>query len=85
MYRPQTNVVTRPVAGTNGTGISLVGHHEILIPLIAAAVIEARSEAEAAGTQRLRACARCLRPEALSLLESEIRAGVAQPVRARVS
>ena len=41
MYRPQTNVVTRPVAGTNGLGISLVGHHEILIPLIAAAVIEA--------------------------------------------
>ena len=41
MYRPQTNVVTRPVAGTNGVGISLIGHHEILIPLIAAAVIEA--------------------------------------------
>jgi hypothetical protein len=41
MYRPQTNVVTRPVAGTNGVGISLVGHHEILIPLIAAAVIDA--------------------------------------------
>jgi hypothetical protein len=41
MYRPQTNVVTRPVAGTTGTGISLVGHHEILIPLIAAAVIDA--------------------------------------------
>jgi hypothetical protein len=39
-YRPQTNVVTRPVAGTGGQGISLVGHHEILIPLIAAAVIE---------------------------------------------
>ena len=39
MYRAQTNVVTRPVAGM-GTGISLVGHHEILIPLIAAAVIE---------------------------------------------
>jgi deoxyhypusine synthase len=39
-YRPQTNVVTRPVAGTKGQGISLVGHHEILIPLIAAAVIE---------------------------------------------
>jgi hypothetical protein len=32
--------VKRPVAGI-GTGISLVGHHEILIPLIAAAVIEA--------------------------------------------
>ena len=41
MYRPQTNVVTRPVAGTNGVGISLVGHHEVLIPLIAAAVIGA--------------------------------------------
>jgi hypothetical protein len=40
MYRPETNVVTRPIAGTNGAGISLVGHHEILIPLIAAAVIE---------------------------------------------
>ena len=45
MYRPQTNVVTRPVAGTDGVGISLVGHHEILIPLIAAAVIEAGGEA----------------------------------------
>ena len=32
-------VVNRPVAGTNGAGISLVGHHEILIPLIAAALI----------------------------------------------
>jgi hypothetical protein len=41
MYRPQTNVVMRPVAGIDGVGISLVGHHEILIPLIAAAVIEA--------------------------------------------
>lgn len=41
MYRPQTNVVTRPVAGTNGVGISLVGHHEVLIPLIAAAVVNA--------------------------------------------
>ena len=40
MYRPQTNVVMRPVAGTAGAGISLVGHHEILIPLIAAAAIE---------------------------------------------
>jgi hypothetical protein len=40
LYRPQTNVVSRPVAGTTGLGINLVGHHEILIPLIAAAVIE---------------------------------------------
>jgi hypothetical protein len=39
LYRPQTNVVSRPVSGT-GHGYSLVGHHEILIPLIAAALIE---------------------------------------------
>jgi hypothetical protein len=40
MYRPQTNVLTRPVAGGRGLGISLVGHHEILIPLLAAAIVE---------------------------------------------
>ena len=39
LYRPQTNVVTRPVAGI-GRGISLVGHHELLIPLLAAALVE---------------------------------------------
>ena len=37
LYRPQTNVVTRPTAGS-GRGYSLVGHHEIMIPLLAAAV-----------------------------------------------
>jgi hypothetical protein len=36
-YRPQTNVVRRPTAGT-GTGLSLTGHHEILLPLIAFAL-----------------------------------------------
>ena len=30
-YRPQTNVVSRPTAGT-GRGYSLIGHHEIMIP-----------------------------------------------------
>jgi hypothetical protein len=40
MYRPHTNVVTRPVAGTRGAGFSLIGHHEVLIPLLAAALIE---------------------------------------------
>ena len=39
MYRPQTNVVTRPTAGS-GRGYSLIGHHEIMIPLLAAALIE---------------------------------------------
>jgi hypothetical protein len=38
-YRPLTNVVTRPTAGI-GTGYSLTGHHELLIPLLAAALIE---------------------------------------------
>jgi len=38
MYRPLTNVVARPTAGT-GRGYSLVGHHEIMIPLLAAAIV----------------------------------------------
>jgi len=41
-YRAQTNVVSRPTAGT-GRGYSLVGHHEIMIPLLAAAVKAASS------------------------------------------
>ena len=39
LYRPLTNVVSRPTAGI-GKGYSLVGHHEIMIPLLAAALIE---------------------------------------------
>ncbi|PIE61404.1 MAG: hypothetical protein CSA29_03525 [Desulfobacterales bacterium] len=39
-YRPMTNVVNRPTLG-KGRGYAIVGHHEILIPLIAAGVIEA--------------------------------------------
>jgi hypothetical protein len=42
-YRPLTNVVNRPTAG-NGRGYSLTGHHELLIPLLAAALIEENSE-----------------------------------------
>jgi len=38
-YRPQTNVVARPTAGT-GRGYSLVGHHELMIPLLAAGLVE---------------------------------------------
>jgi hypothetical protein len=37
LYRPESSVVSRPTAGT-GRGYSLVGHHEIMIPLLAAAV-----------------------------------------------
>src|SRR5688500_14821863 len=39
-YRPLTNVVTRPTLGT-GKGYALTGHHELLIPLLAAALVEA--------------------------------------------
>jgi hypothetical protein len=38
-YRPNTNVVQRPTAGV-GRGYSLTGHHEILVPLLAAALVE---------------------------------------------
>jgi hypothetical protein len=39
-YRPQVNVVQRPTAGS-GRGYQLVGHHEIMFPLLCAAVFEA--------------------------------------------
>jgi hypothetical protein len=38
-YRPMTNVVQRPTL-EGGEGYSLVGHHEIMFPLLASAVIE---------------------------------------------
>ncbi len=38
-YRPLTNVVQRPVL-KDGRGYNLIGHHEILLPLIAAGLIE---------------------------------------------
>jgi hypothetical protein len=38
-YRPTQNVVRRPTAGRD-RGFALTGHHEIMFPLLAAAVIE---------------------------------------------
>jgi len=38
-YRPLTNVVARPTAGI-GKGYSFVGAHEIMLPLLAAALVE---------------------------------------------
>jgi hypothetical protein len=38
-YRPIQNVVKRPTEG-GGRGISLTGHHELMIPLLAAVLIE---------------------------------------------
>jgi hypothetical protein len=37
-YRPLTNVVRRPISGS-GRGFSFIGHHEILIPLLAASIL----------------------------------------------
>jgi deoxyhypusine synthase len=38
-YRPLTNVVNRPTT-KGGQGFNLTGHHEIMLPLIAAGIIE---------------------------------------------
>jgi deoxyhypusine synthase len=38
-YRPMTNVVRRPTQ-KGGKGYTLIGHHEIMFPLLAAAVLE---------------------------------------------
>lgn len=46
-YRPMTNVVRRPTAG-GGKGYALTGHHEIMVPLLAAAIKE---EARIKGVQ----------------------------------
>jgi hypothetical protein len=39
-YRPKVNVVERPHAKAGGRGIALTGHHELMVPLLAAALIE---------------------------------------------
>ncbi len=39
-YRPRVNVVERPHARAGGRGYSITGHHEIMIPLLAAALAE---------------------------------------------
>jgi hypothetical protein len=41
-YRPLTNVVRRPVSGS-GRGYTLTGHHELMIPLLAAQIINSKS------------------------------------------
>jgi hypothetical protein len=39
-YRPRLNVVERPHAGSGGRGFAITGHHELMIPLVAAALID---------------------------------------------
>jgi hypothetical protein len=38
-YRPLTNVVRRPVSDGAGRGYSVTGHHELMIPLLAAQIL----------------------------------------------
>jgi hypothetical protein len=38
-YRPAENVAGRPVRGGSGQGYYFIGHHEIMLPLVAAALI----------------------------------------------
>jgi hypothetical protein len=45
-YRPTVNVVNRPTA-EGGRGIHLTGHHEIMVPLLAAGVLEGLAAAKA--------------------------------------
>jgi hypothetical protein len=39
-YRPKLNVVERPHARSGGRGFAITGHHELMIPLLAAALAE---------------------------------------------
>jgi hypothetical protein len=39
-YRPKVNVVERPHANAGGRGYSITGHHEIMVPLLAAVLAE---------------------------------------------
>jgi len=44
-YRPRVNVVERPTRGSGSRGYAITGHHEILLPLFAGAVLAALSGA----------------------------------------
>ncbi len=39
-YRPRVNVVERPHTRSGGRGIAITGHHELMVPLLAAILIE---------------------------------------------
>lgn len=44
-YRPKVNVVDRPHAQAGGKGYSLTGHHEIMLPLLAAILLDREAAA----------------------------------------
>ncbi|MEE8474332.1 MAG: hypothetical protein V3T01_03210 [Myxococcota bacterium] len=45
-YRPTVNVVERPTR-LGGRGLSLIGHHEIMLPLLAGGIVEATESMKA--------------------------------------
>jgi deoxyhypusine synthase len=50
-YRPRVNVVERPTID-GGRGIMLTGHHELMFPLLVAAIREAIADSPGRGKQR---------------------------------
>jgi hypothetical protein len=50
-YRPLVNVVQRPTV-PDGKGYQLIGHHEIMFPLLAAAIVEETARADGTKPKR---------------------------------
>jgi hypothetical protein len=42
-YRPRVNVLERPHTRSGGRGYAITGHHELMVPLLAAALIESEA------------------------------------------
>ncbi|HUE77221.1 MAG TPA: hypothetical protein VMM83_04705, partial [Longimicrobiales bacterium] len=51
-YRPKMNVVERPTRTGGGVGYQITGHHEIMIPLLAWAVLERLRDGQPASARR---------------------------------
>jgi len=51
-YRPVENVVRRPTAAPGSRGYAITGHHELMLPLFAAALIESGGPPRRAGRPR---------------------------------
>jgi len=49
-YRPRVNVVERPTKAPGSKGLALTGHHEIMVPLFAGALLGAIGAASRTGT-----------------------------------
>jgi hypothetical protein len=47
-YRPEYNVVQRPTQH-GGSGYTLIGHHEIMLPLLYAMILETLEQVEKVG------------------------------------